>query len=158
MAEFEFTTAAWLSIALLVTAAIVALALIVYLVRQARSGRGRAVPAEEERPPRTLEPGESATLAALLEGGRDPEPFLMRFVTDAGTGERAGESIAVADDRLVLKRGAGFAAVPLERVLVKDDALSVRDVDWTEAERAGEAWKSAHESRVEYDDQGNPVA
>lgn len=162
MADFELNAAAVASLVVLVAALAVAVALVVYLARYWRSERANATAAgavDEPLPPRELAPGESATLAELLEGGRNADPFLMRFVTDGATGHRAGESIAVHEERLIVKgESGGFVAVPFGKITVtEDDLVIAEDVNWEDAKRHAEAWQDASANPVEYDADGNPL-
>lgn len=153
MAEFQFTTAAWVALAILVAAVAVALALLAYVVRHAR-----ASPAPVAAPePRALAPGESATLEEVLAGGAAPDRYLMRFVLDAA-GARVGETITVHEGAMILKREGRFAAIPLAAIVARDDTLTLAgDVDWDAADRAGEAWRRAGENALRFDEKGNPI-
>ena len=56
-------------------------------------------------------------------------------------GREYGESIDVYGDRLIVKVGADFLAIPLDCVeRVEDDKVFIREFNSKEAEEAGKKW------------------
>ncbi|MBS3772771.1 MAG: hypothetical protein KGY55_01055, partial [Candidatus Thermoplasmatota archaeon] len=67
--------------------------------------------------------------------------LLSRFVVDKD-GNRAGESISVYKDLLIIKREGDFYAVPLKHVDAAGDELRVKGiVHWEKAAEMAEEWK-----------------
>jgi len=96
------------------------------------------------RPVRPRAPGADA---GTVETRPAVDPRLARFVTHEG--QVVGEVVAVDRDRLVLKHAGGFRAVPAS--LARESGAELRlegDVDWREADAAGEAWHAANRSQA----------
>jgi len=85
------------------------------------------------------------------------EDLLARYVRDE-EGNLVGETLQVRGDEVVLKQGARFFVVPRGAVSVKGPDLLASDVDWEEAEAAGEAWLEKRRDVLRYDDDGLPVS
>ena len=109
-----------------------------------------------DKPPVTR--GKATTLAEHLSSEEvDSNAFLSRFVHTA-SGEQVGETVAITDEAIVLKREGTFFLVGLDAILEKDGVLLAdANIDWDAAEEAGEAWRAASEDAIEYDEDGMPV-
>lgn len=82
--------------------------------------------------------------------GAGHDELLLRFVVDAA-GQRQGETVAVDGDRIILKTPTGFASVPASRL--KPEGASLRlegEMDWAEAQREGEAWRTRSHKEITY--------
>lgn len=73
----------------------------------------------------------------------DPaKDLLLKFAHHEGS--VVGESVAIDDDRLILKQAGVFKSVPLAQAEVHEGDIRITgDVDWEEAIRQGEAWHDA---------------
>jgi hypothetical protein len=69
--------------------------------------------------------------------------LLCRFVTDS-TGRKIGESIAVSDDILIIKRGVKFMGVPLKHVEDQKKTILVKGlINFDKAYELGEEWRKS---------------
>lgn len=88
-----------------------------------------------------------------------PPPLDLTYVARVVTGtdgERIGESLCLAGDRVIVKDEEGFLAVPVAQVAESGEDLVVRDVDWDRARRLGGDWAKEHHDPIELDDEGMP--
>lgn len=81
--------------------------------------------------------------------GPDEEPkststvLLSRFAHHQGN--VVGETVAVEDDRLILKKEGVFKAVPLDMATLQGDEVVLQGyIDWDAAQKDGQVWLSAH--------------
>lgn len=78
-------------------------------------------------------------LRAKTDKPRTPKDLVGRHASHRG--DVVGEVVGATTDRLVLRRGAGYAAVPLAHVRMREGDVSLEgEIDWVEAEDAGRAW------------------
>ncbi len=76
----------------------------------------------------------------ILVTRKKARSLLSRFVVDKD-GNRAGESISVYKDLLIIKREGTFYAVPLKHVDAHGDELRVKGiVQWEKAAEMAEEW------------------
>jgi hypothetical protein len=69
--------------------------------------------------------------------------LLCRFVTDS-TGRKIGESIAVSEDILIIKRGVKFMGVPLKHVEDQNKTILVKGlINFDKAYELGEEWRKS---------------
>lgn len=149
MALVEWNVWALLYLVLVVVAAAVVVTALVRIARAPRSAPPMAEPAAAAAP--------QGTLAEALAGGSPPEPYMAQWVYDTA-GARVGETLGVAGDRVILKSGAEFKAVPLGQVRIEGGRLlAAADIDWADAVSRGEAWRAGGERAIRYDAQGMPV-
>ncbi|MEM0492619.1 MAG: DUF5749 family beta-barrel protein [Candidatus Thermoplasmatota archaeon] len=67
--------------------------------------------------------------------------ILCRFVYDE-TGKELGESIAVYEDILIIKKGKKYIGVPFKHITEEDNIIKVKGlIDTTKAEMIGEEWQ-----------------
>jgi hypothetical protein len=79
--------------------------------------------------------------------------MLCRFVLD-GVGRNIGESVAVDEDILIIKKGKKYLGVPLKHIEEEGKALLVKGlVNHVNAEKMGEKWRSESFKEIEYDDE-----
>lgn len=75
-------------------------------------------------------------------------PMVAKFARHEGS--IVGEGVAVDGDRLILKQGGTFKAVPLAQAEVKgDDVVLTGAIDWDAAMAAGAAWHAAHRASAD---------
>lgn len=67
--------------------------------------------------------------------------LLCRFVLD-GIGRTVGESVAVDDDVLIIKKGTKYIGVPLKHIEEDGKTLMVKGlINHVNAEKMGEKWR-----------------
>ena len=67
--------------------------------------------------------------------------LLCRFVLD-GTGRKIGESVAIAEDIMIIKTGSKYLGVPMKHIEEEEKTLLVKGlVDNSKAEEMGEQWR-----------------
>jgi hypothetical protein len=77
--------------------------------------------------------------------------LLCRFVLD-GIGNKVGESVAVDEDILIVKKGKRYLGVPLKHVEEEGKTLLVRGlVDNFNAEMMGEKWRQDNFKEIKLD-------
>jgi len=77
--------------------------------------------------------------------------LLCRFVLD-GIGNKVGESVAVDEDILIIKKGRRYLGVPLKHVEEEGKTLLVRGlVDDSNAEMMGEKWRQENFKEIKLD-------
>jgi hypothetical protein len=78
------------------------------------------------------------------------DELLLKFVVDSG-GQRRGETVAVDGDRLILKTPDGFASLASAQLKPEGATLRIEgDVDWDDARKAGEAWRTRSYKEITY--------
>jgi len=71
----------------------------------------------------------------------DQNKLLCRFVMD-GIGRKVGESVAIDDDLLIIKKGKKYLGVPLKHIEKDKKTLLVKGlVNDANAEKMGEKWR-----------------
>lgn len=95
--------------------------------------------------PRAVPAGTAAAPAQETD-----DSLLLKFITDEN-GEKLGETVAVEGDRVLLKVSDGFVSVPAAKVKHEAGALRLDfGVDWDEAKRLGEEWRSRSHKVITY--------
>lgn len=110
---------------------------------------------------RLREGSESEDEAADPEGEEEEEiePLDLTYVArvvEREDGEEIGESVCVADERVIVKSPEGFYAVPVANVAESGESLVAADVDWDRARDVGGDWAEDHHDPMEYDGEGLP--
>ncbi len=108
--------------------------------------------------PENLAAGRGRTLAEMAAHEEiDNAELISRFVLN-GQGETVGETVTVTEEQVILKRDGTFFAIEPDTVIEKNGTLLAdANIDWEEAEQAGEQWREANMDRMEYDEHGMPV-
>lgn len=79
----------------------------------------------------------------------DKQELLCRFVID-GVGKTVGESIAIQNDLLIVKKKEEFLGVPLKHIEIDGKKLLVKGlVDTTKAKELGKNWQKNSYQPVE---------
>ena len=79
--------------------------------------------------------------------------LLCRFVLD-GVGRTIGESVAVDEDLLIIKKGKKYLGVPLKHIEEEGKTLLVKGlVNHVNAEKMGEKWRSESFKEIDYDEE-----
>ena len=108
-------------------------------------------------------PGRPTAVAAgsladvVLDPGASIARYLATFVNDPA-GKAVGETVHIKHDEVILKMGTKFFVVKPSQILIKDGGL-VADpqIDWENAEHAGEQWRTRSTDEIQYDEKGMPV-
>ncbi len=75
--------------------------------------------------------------------GPSVDPQLCQFVTYRGA--VVGETVAFADDMVILKQAGQFKAVPKVQMKDTDEGLTLTgDIDWEDALAKGSGWHKSH--------------
>jgi len=78
--------------------------------------------------------------------------LVCRFVLD-GAGRKIGESVAIDNDLLIIKKGSKYLGVPLKHIEEDKKTLLVKGlVEQENAEAMGERWRQASFKEIEYSD------
>lgn len=81
--------------------------------------------------------------------------LLCRFVLD-GVGRTIGESVAVDEDVLIIKKGKKYLGVPLKHIEEEGKTILVKGlVNHINAEKMGEKWRSESFKEIDYDEEGD---
>lgn len=87
--------------------------------------------------------GASSPASAAASGAAPVDPLLVKFARHEGS--VVGEGIAIDGDRLILKQGGVFKAVPRAYAEVRGDEVVITGaVDWEKAAAEGAAWHAGH--------------
>lgn len=129
---------AWERVEILTLAGVLAVLLAVTFYNNLTTAR-----AVRAAPPRRPEPMGSVP-------GQAVHPWLCKFARHEG--HIVGESVAIEDDRLVMKQAGVFKIVAMQQVAEKDGDLEVSGaVDWAAAEREGAAWYESKRGTADTD-------
>lgn len=75
---------------------------------------------------------------------KDFDDLLCRFVVD-GSGKKIGESVAIDDDILIIKREKGFIGIPIKHVEDLGNYLKVKGlISVDKAEELGKRWEEKY--------------
>lgn len=80
----------------------------------------------------------SQNTAPVKEDNLKPLEYIGKFVQQNGT--RIGESIAVEKDRLVVKSSDVFISIPLEKIVMNTENITVGDFNREESVTLGKEW------------------
>lgn len=76
--------------------------------------------------------------------------LLCRFVLD-GAGSKIGESVAIDNDIMIVKKGTKYLGVPLKHIEEEEKTLLVKGlVDHDKAEEMGEQWRKSSFNEIKY--------
>lgn len=85
-----------------------------------------------------------------------PDNLLYKYVLhDKNT---IGESVAIADENLIIKDKAKMLCVPFDVIeRVDDEYVYVKDFNYDEALAAGEVWFEGSRDTLHFDEKGMPI-
>ena len=88
--------------------------------------------------------GKGPSTSSSSSGSSSPvDPLLVKFARHEGS--VVGEGIAIDGDRLILKQGGVFKAVPRAQAEVRgDEVVLTGAIDWDKAIADGAAWHAGH--------------
>lgn len=93
---------------------------------------------------------QASSQAPTLADGEALTDVLSRFVFDAA-GEKVGETVAMDGDKVIIKHGATFSAVPRRSLSEGDEGFNLAaDVDLDAARAAGADWKARQHKEITY--------
>ena len=86
------------------------------------------------------------------EEENDKNKLLCRFVLDGG-GRKIGESVAINEDLLIIKKGKTYLGVPLKHIEEEEKTLLVKGlVEQDKAELMGEKWRQESFKEIDHSD------
>ena len=87
--------------------------------------------------------GQAPAASASASSSSPVDPLLVKFARHEGS--VVGEGIAIDGDRLILKQGGVFKAVPRAQAEVRGDEVVLSGaIDWDKAVADGAAWHAGH--------------
>lgn len=105
------------------------------------------------------EADQTTETAEAEEADEGIEPLDLSYAAKVVTredGETVGESVGLADGRVIVKDSGTFYAVPQAQVAESGEGLVAQGVDWDRAREVGGEWADDHHDPMEFDADGMP--